>query len=145
MSDFNKKVFTMEFHSLQLPYASLRIHKKNFLHKMEQSIQQYGQIAPVITVQIKENQWVLVDGYLRVEALKRIKSDVVKAEEWNCDLQQALVSVLRDLQHRPWEAIEEALLLRELKSLKMSQSQMAERLGRDQSWVSRRLALLDSL
>ena len=47
---------------------------------------------------------------------------------------------------RPFAAIEEALLIRELvQGLGLSQHELARRCGRDVSWVSRRLALLAAL
>jgi ParB-like chromosome segregation protein Spo0J len=57
-----------------------------------------------------------------------------------------LLSVLASAQTRGWDAIEEALMVRELVSvLGLSQHEVAQRIGRDASWVNRRLRLLDSL
>jgi len=54
--------------------------------------------------------------------------------------------VLARSQNRPFAAIEEALLLRELvASLGLSQHEVASRCGRDVSWVSRRLQLISAL
>jgi hypothetical protein len=53
---------------------------------------------------------------------------------------------LTDHQSGHWEAIEEAMLLHELHTQHgFSQNSLANKTGRDQSWVSRRLSLLKQL
>jgi ParB-like chromosome segregation protein Spo0J len=89
---------------------------------------------------------VLVDGYRRVAALRRLGRDTASVDQWTCDLTEALLSVLARTQDRRFAAIEEALLLRELvQGQGLSQHELARRCGRDVSWVSRRLALLSAL
>lgn len=105
-----------------------------------------GQLVPVVVVPKENNQWILMDGYLRVNALQRIGKDVVDAEVWNCDVEAALVMLLTERQSRAWEAFEEALLLYELHTQHgVSQNNLANKIGRDQSWVSRRLSLASQL
>ena len=57
---------------------------------------------------------VLIDGYRRVAALRRLGRDTASVEQWACDLTEALLGVLARTQDRPFASIEEALLLREL-------------------------------
>jgi len=66
-----------------------------------------------------EGQWplrplILIDGYRRVAALRRLGRDTARVEWWPCSLAEALLGVLARSQSRPFAAIEEALLLREL-------------------------------
>ena len=56
----------------------------------------------------------LIDGYRRVAALRRLGRDTASVEQWACDLTEALLGVLARTQDRPFASIEEALLLREL-------------------------------
>jgi ParB-like chromosome segregation protein Spo0J len=89
---------------------------------------------------------VLIDGYRRIAALRRLGRDTARVECWACDLAEAVLSVLARTQSRPFAAIEEALLVRELvQGLGFSQHEVARRCGRDVSWVSRRLQLLSGL
>ena len=89
---------------------------------------------------------VLIDGYRRVAALRRLGRDTAGVEQWSCDLTQALLGVLARAQDRPFASIEQALLLRELvQGQGLSQHDVARRCGRDVSWVSRRLQLLSGL
>jgi ParB family transcriptional regulator, chromosome partitioning protein len=89
---------------------------------------------------------VLIDGYRRVAALRRLGRDTASVEQWTCDLTEALLGLLARTQNRPFASIEEALLMRELmQGLGLSQHDLARRCGRDVSWVSRRLQLLSGL
>ena len=89
---------------------------------------------------------VLIDGYRRVAALRRLGRDTASVEQWACDLTDALLGLLARTQNRPFASIEEALLIRELmQGLGLSQHDLARRCGRDVSWVSRRLQLLSGL
>jgi ParB-like chromosome segregation protein Spo0J len=75
--------------------------------------------------------------------LRRLGRDTASVEQWACDLTEALLGVLARNQDRRFAIIEEALLLRELvQGLGLSQHAVAQRCGRDVSWISRRLHLL---
>ena len=88
----------------------------------------------------------LIDGYRRVAALRRLGRDTAGVEQWSCDLTQALLGVLARAQDRPFASIEQALLLRAVMADQgLSQHEVARRCGRDVSWVSRRLDLLSGL
>ena len=120
--------------------------------RIAQSIERCGQIVPCIVVTIPggagtgADPRVLIDGYRRVAALRRLGRDTASVEQWTCDLTEALLGVLARTQDRRFASIEEALLLRELmQGQGLSQHDLARRSGRDVSWVSRRLALLSAL
>jgi ParB-like chromosome segregation protein Spo0J len=90
--------------------------------------------------------FVLLDGYLRVKAMKHRGLDTVRAEIWDCTEEEALVEILARAHGRKWDAIEEAALVRELHDhLRLSQARIASRVGRTQGWVSGRLALYGAL
>jgi ParB-like chromosome segregation protein Spo0J len=110
------------------------------------SVEQTGQLIPVITVKESDFCFVLIDGYLRVAALNRCGKDTVLAEIWPCKEQEALIRVLLSTRERKWEILEQALVIRELKNRhNLSQIKIAHLLGYEQSWVSRRLTLLEAL
>lgn len=141
-----KIVIKIEQSCLQKPYAALRVHKKGLLGSLIRSMGEHGQLVPVVVVPSAANQWVLMDGYLRVKALGSLGQDEMKAEVWSCDVSEALLALLTTHQARTWETLEEALLLRELQTQhRLSQNSIAARIGRDPSWVSRRLSLLAAL
>jgi|MTBAKSStandDraft_2_1061841.scaffolds.fasta_scaffold26181_3 ParB/RepB/Spo0J family partition protein len=132
----------MEIAHLDLRYAHTRIMERESLVRLAASIEQWGQGTPVITV----FPCVLIDGYRRVAALKLCKRDTVLAEQWSCEEDEALVRVLSAGCERRWDVVEQAALVRHLVDChQMTQAQVARRLGRDPSWVARRLDLLESL
>ena len=146
MNATTKTLMTVEHHSLQLPYTPLRLHRRGLFDKLVTSIEEHGQLVPVVVVSLAENRWVLMDVFLRVYALRRLGKVTVNAEVWACDPAQALLTLLTEHQSRTWEVFEEALLLQELHTQHgLSQSSLAEKIGRDKSWVSRRLSLLEQM
>jgi len=143
----DKQVMRVEHHCLQLRYAHLRAQNPRTLEMLTSSIEQYGQLVPVIIVPEEEaHQWVLIDGYHRVRALKRLSKDTIEAEVWNCPIKDALMRMLRSHPTRTPGILEEALVLHELHShCGLSQQELAASMGRKQSWVSGRLSLVETL
>jgi ParB/RepB/Spo0J family partition protein len=141
-----KTPITVEHHCLDLVYASTRLQQRGSFHQLMLSIEQHGQLVPVVIVAKAPQQWVLIDGYLRVKALRHLGKDTIIAEVWNCEISQALLALLAEHQSRPFEAIEEALLLRELQVQDgLSQGAIASAVGRERTWVCRRLALIEHM
>jgi ParB family chromosome partitioning protein len=136
----------VELHRLILRYGKSRIRRPRDLNRLTDSIERHGQGAPVATVAGADGQLVLIDGYLRVEAVRRCGKDTVLADIWPCKEDEAIVRVLSRSQERPWEAVEQAALIEELRGrFGWSLGEIARKLGRDLSWVSRRLALMEAL
>ena len=138
----------LDLHRLELRFAAARLVEPRAVERIARSIEVGGQIVPCIAVaEAPVTAWqgserlVLVDGYRRVAALRRLGRDTARVECWSCEL-----SVLARTQSRPFAAIEEALQLRELaQGLGLSQHEVVRRCGRDVSWVSRRLQLISAL
>jgi ParB family transcriptional regulator, chromosome partitioning protein len=143
----------LDLHRLELRFAGARLVEPRAVEWIARSIERGGQIVPCIAVADPPvDAWeggerlVLIDGYRRVAALRRLGRDTARVECWRCDLTEALLGVLARSQSRPFAAIEEALLVRELvQGLGLSQHEVARRCGRDASWVTRRLQLLSAL
>jgi ParB family chromosome partitioning protein len=137
---------TLEIAHLDLRYAHTRIRRPEALLPLMRSLEKWGQLRPVSVVCSEPPCHVLVDGYLRVDALRRCGKDMVLAEVWCCGEMEALLQVLMREQERRWEALEEASLIRELHERHaLSQESIARLLGKDKSWVCRRLSLLSAL
>ena len=110
----------LDLHCLDLRFAGSRLVEPQAVARIAQSIERCGQIVPCIVVAIPggagtgADPRVLIDGYRRVAALRRLGRDTASVDQWTCDLTEALLSVLARTQDRRFAAIEEALLLREL-------------------------------
>jgi ParB/RepB/Spo0J family partition protein len=140
----------LDLHRLQLRFASIRLVEPRAVARIAHSIERCGQVVPCIVVAASDGtgdeRLVLIDGYRRVAALRRLGRDTARVEQWACDLTDALLGLLARTQNRRFASIEEALLIRELmQGLGLSQHDLARRCGRDVSWVSRRLQLLSGL
>lgn len=135
----------VDLHRLELRYAQARLPEPRALEQLGRSIERCGQLIACVVVAQGE-QLVLLDGYRRVAALRRLGRDSARVELWPLDLAQGLLALLGRTHGRAFAAIEEALLLRELvQGHGLSQHEVARRCGRDVSWVSRRLQLLQAL
>ena len=149
----NAQCLDLDLHRLDLRFAGARVAEPRAVERIARSIERGGQIVPCVAVadppvEVLQGgeRLVLIDGYRRIAALRRLGRDTARVECWACDLAAVVLGVLARSQSRPWAAIEEALLVRELvQGLGLSQHEVARRSGHDVSWVSRRLQLLAGL
>jgi len=146
MTSFAIQTLESDLHRLELRFTSLRLRQPRVVDRLARSIEQNGQRVPVVAVIEQKERWVLIDGYLRIEALRRLSRDTARVELWDCPLAQALLIILVRVQGRTWEAIEEGAIIRELITrFDLSQREVARQSGRDVSWVNRRLSLVQAL
>jgi ParB-like chromosome segregation protein Spo0J len=131
----------LDLHRLEAPYAQTRMQRPQQVRRLMASIDADGQRVPLAVVGGGE-RFVLVDGYQRWEALTRLGRDTARVEVWEGPLAQALVQVLARHQGRAFEPIEQAWLVSAALAEGLNQREVATALGKDPSWVSRRLALL---
>jgi ParB family chromosome partitioning protein len=144
----------VELDRLELRFAATRVSDARAVQRLVQSIDACGQLIECIAVgqprplpagddKAAAAPLVLVDGYRRVAALRKLGRDTALVECWNCTVGAALARVLACSRSRAFTAIEEALLLRDLvDAQRLSQREAARQCGRDVSWVQRRLQLL---
>src|SRR3990170_4380224 len=82
----------VELHQLDLRYEKLRTHKPEAERKLVGSLAEIGQQVPVVVVHGEgPERFVLVDGYKRVRALRRLGQDLVGATCWDLSEAEALV------------------------------------------------------
>lgn len=141
----NSELLEIEMRLLCLKYAHTRVQQKQRIRQLWLSIDQHGQRDPVIVLHIStesEHPFLLMDGYYRYWALKKLKAETIQAMVWPCTEQEGLLRVLLRQQSRSWLPFEESLLLHQLqRDYALSQEALAHHMGRTQSWVSRRLQL----
>jgi ParB family transcriptional regulator, chromosome partitioning protein len=152
MAAMDSERLDLDLHRLDLRFAESRLVEPRAVERIARSIERCGQIVPCVVVAAAGGsgadgeRLVLIDGYRRVAALRRIGRDTASVDRWACDVTGALLGLLARTQNRPFASIEEALLIRELmRGLGLSQHDLARRCGRDVSWVNRRLRLLSGL
>ncbi|MEJ2326140.1 MAG: ParB N-terminal domain-containing protein [Chromatiaceae bacterium] len=141
-----ENVLHLDLHALIPRFAALRLHDPARLGRLKASIERQGQLVPAVAVPEVDNEghWVLIDGYRRREVLQQLGQDRIWVAAWERSVDEALMVCLARAPDRAWEAIEEAALIEEL-ARRHSLQAIAAQLGRDVSWVSRRLSLIKAL
>ena len=140
-----REVVEIELHELELHYEQLRIRSPARRGRLLASIAEHGQFEPVWVVSTKD-RYTLIDGYSRVRALRELGRDVVVALLLDQDEARALVTTWRLETGGRRSALEDGWLIIELMDRhSWSQSEVAQRLQRSKSWVSRRRSLVESL
>lgn len=141
-------IFDLGIDFLDLRYASLRVRDTGRVSRLAASLDQEGQHSPVLVVPCgdEKGRYILIDGYMRVEALRKLHQDLVKALVLEVGEAEALVLRHRMETSRSRTAMEEGWLVQVLVEFhRQSPQEVASKLGRTRSWVSRRLALVKAL
>lgn len=133
----------IDLHRLELRHRDLRIVEAERRRRLIGSIAEIGQQVPVVVI-ADGDRVVLIDGYLRVDALARLQRDRVLATTWSMSEVEALLHH-RHLAVTRRSALEDAWLLSRLRDHGLTMDEVARRLCRSKSWVSHRLGLLDAL
>ena len=90
-------------------------------------------------------EFVVIDGYKRVRALKRLGRDTVRGTCWQVTELEALL-LERSLRRASEDPLDQAWLLAELQGrFGLAPEELARRFERSKSWVSRRLGLIQAL
>lgn len=132
----------LEIRFLDLRYEALRRRPPVRERRLLAALGDVGQQTPIVVVR-DGDRWVVVDGYKRVRALRRLGHDTVRALVWDIDEADALV-LERALRCGDSDsAVEQGWLLHELSTrFALGRDELARRFDRTPSWVSRRLALV---
>lgn len=114
----------------------------------EKSIKQYGLIMPIVTVEDSSGHHTVLKGENELSVLKEMKVDkadvFVVSVKNKVDVNKAIL--LLSSMHRELNPIAEGMLLRELLSSgEYNQKQLAELLMKSESWLSKRLSLVEQL
>jgi ParB/RepB/Spo0J family partition protein len=136
----------LEFHQLDLRYELLRRRSPEREKRLLASLALSGQQTPIVVVSGEGVSQVVVDGYKRVRALKRLKADTVLATAWDLDEAEALLLERLMRASGGDDVFEQGWLLRELEvRFGLSQPELGRRFDKSVSWVSRRLSLVKDL
>ena len=104
----------VDLHQLELRHDDLRIRGGDRRRRLIASVAELGQQVPVIVI-AERDRLVLIDGYLRVEALRRLGRDQVAATSWPVTEPEALLHH-RHLAASEHTAIEDAWLIARLRT-----------------------------
>lgn len=135
----------VDLHQLELRFEALRSKSASKERRLTASLAESGQQQPLVVVASEQsNRYIVIDGYKRVRALRKLHVDQAMATLW--ELAEALV--LEQLMRSSDSAspLQQGWLLAELQErFGLSQEELARRFDMSPSWVSRRLGLVREL
>jgi ParB family chromosome partitioning protein len=127
-------------------YARLRVAQPRLCKAMTESLRRYGQLSPVVACP-RGDALAVVDGFKRLTAARALEQQMLSVRVLPLT-ERAAVAAVYGLNRggRGLVDLEEALVVRELvREQDLTQPEVGELLGRDKSWVSRRLMLVERL
>jgi ParB/RepB/Spo0J family partition protein len=127
-------------------YGVYRIVSPRADTAMVKSIRKYGQISPVVCVKGKDG-YEMVDGFKRLRACRSLNQTTLRVKTMEVSGRVCKAAILQLNQSgRSINEMEEALVLQSLhREDGLTQIEIAVLLGRDKSWVSRRISLIERL
>lgn len=137
----------VELSELALRYAGLRVRDAARAARMRASLGADGQQSAVTAIAAAADdapaRFVLIDGHLRVAALRALGRDTATAVIVELSEADALIMAHRLDEVGRRSALEDGWLLEELMARHgLVQEELGKRLSRSRSWVSRRLSLV---
>ena len=127
-------------------YGAFRIVSPRADAAMIKSIRKYGQISPVVCVRTEEG-YELIDGFKRLRACRSLSQMTLKARTMEVSARVCKAAMIQlNWWGRSINEMEEALVLQSLhREDGLTQAEIGVLVGRDKSWVSRRIALIERL
>ena len=114
-----------------------------FMEDLSKSMDDIGQLDDVIVRRNEEGDYELISGSQRLTAAKNLNWEEIDAKVIDVSEQEAAILALEsNIMRRGLKEIEEGKAIQKMMDkYELTQNQIAERLRRSQSWVSRRLSL----
>ncbi len=127
-------------------YADLRIIQPVAENAMERSMQNYGQLTPVVVGQV-DDRYEMVDGFKRLRAGRKLGYDRLQARLMPGGRRAMKAAIIYlNTKARTIADIESALVIRSLyREDHLNQIEIAALLNRHKSFVCRRLKLVEKL
>lgn len=138
----------LEFHQLDRRWEHGRARRPDQQRRLLASLAANGQQIPIVVVGVagQPDRYLVIDGYQRIQALEQLGRDTVEAVAWPSSELEAVLLEHAMRMSRRMTALEEGWLLQELeRRFGYGVEDLACRLDRSPSWVSRRLAMLELL
>lgn len=126
-------------------FAALRLREPSALERMQRSLSRHGQLSPIATFE-QAGQLELIDGFKRLHAAHALGWSELRMQLMALTPTEAKLAVVTLHNGHGLTELEEAWLVRSLyREDGLSQPEIARRMHRHKSWVSRRLMLVEGL
>jgi len=125
--------------------SELRLRDAAALENMRRSLSRHGQLEPVVAFECHD-KLEIIDGFKRVLTARALGWSSLRLRIVDTDIVEAKCMLIALHDRRGITELEEGWLIRSLyRDDNLMQPAIAQRLGRDKSWVCRRLMLVESL
>jgi ParB/RepB/Spo0J family partition protein len=126
--------------------CALRLCETDALTRMQRSLASVGQVSAISVFTPDGGGLELLDGFKRLRAAKALGWTELRAQVLAVDMVGAKIALTLLHERGGLTELEEAWLVRSLyREDHLSQPEIARRLSRDKSWVSRRLLVAEGL
>lgn len=127
------------------PYQPRKVFDEEKLQELAQSIKEHGVFQPIIVKKSSIKGYEIIAGERRVKACKMADVDKIPAIVRDFSDQQMMeIALLENLQRENLNSIEEAMAYRSLiDAMKITQEELANRLGKSRSYITNMLGLLN--
>ncbi len=127
------------------PYQPRKVFDEEKLQELAQSIKEHGVFQPIIVKKSSIKGYEIIAGERRVKACKMAEIDKIPAIVRDFSDQQMMeIALLENLQRENLNSIEEAMAYRSLiDAMKITQEELANRLGKSRSYITNMLGLLN--
>lgn len=124
-------------------YAPREEADKEFIDDLMRSLKESGQWNPIMVRLNESKEYELIAGLQRITAAKKLGWQEIEANILDISEEKAaILAIETNLVRKDLQEIEEGKAIKELiDKLHINQSQIAEKLGKSPSWVSKRLSL----
>ncbi|MBI4701224.1 MAG: ParB N-terminal domain-containing protein [Deltaproteobacteria bacterium] len=130
---------------LSMTLGRVRCPQPAAVERMKRSLQQHGQLTPVVTV-LRAGKIEILDGFKRHSAAKALDWPELAHRAIELDETAQWVAMLQlNFAAHSITVLEEALVLRELLRQGLTQVEIGLLLARHKAWVSRRIGLVERL
>jgi ParB-like chromosome segregation protein Spo0J len=133
---------------LDLRFESLRLHSPSQVARLEASMKREGIRQPVLAAtEVEPGRRVLVDGFKRVRVARELQISRLAVSLLPLDAPAALAAMLcSNAAHQGLTALEEGWIAHTMcRDYGLTQASAGALLGHEQSWVCRRLRLVEQL
>jgi ParB/RepB/Spo0J family partition protein len=126
-------------------YGRVRCLVPRQVEQMKASLTAHGQLTALVVVK-RQGGLELIDGFKRYRAAEQMGWTMLRAVSMDVDEQAQWTAMLAlNRATHSMSVLEEALVLREMVTMGMTQTGIGQVLNRHKSWVSRRIGLIERL
>lgn len=135
----------LEMAAIGTSYGRVRCLAPRQIEQMKASLTTHGQLTALVVVK-RQNRLELIDGFKRHRAAGEMGWTRLRATLMEVDERGQWVAMLSlNRATHAMSVLEEAMVLREMVAMGMTQTEIGQMLHRHKSWVSRRIGLIERL